>query len=405
MTNAQCCLSFERKNPLRPDSRPGGPLIGIGLRNLMQDRLRAGIAVAGVVFAVVLVTIEIGMLLGLVRDASLLIDRSSADIWVSVRDVKTIDFVTPMDHRNQYLIQSVPGVERVEEYNVSWSVWKLPDGGNANCIVIGYDPQGQLGAKLPMSAGSIEALHNQDAIIIDEGERRKLGNPDLGDYVEVLKTRAKVVGFTRGMRSFTTTPFVFTTVRRGREYGWLAGGIGSSQERSVYFLVKVKPGVSVDAVRADIEATVPGVEAHTRSGFSWRTRKYWLLETGVGIGFLAAAFLGLLVGGVIVSQTLFAMTVEKLPEFGVLKAMGASMRELALIVLHQGMLCGLLGLLVGLGISVSIGNLASSAGTAVLIPWPLISGVTVLTVLLCTGASLLSIMRLRRVEPAAVFRA
>lgn len=380
-------------------------MISIGLRNLVQDRLRACVAVAGVIFAVVLVTLEIGMLLGLVRDASLLIDRSKADIWVSVRDVKTFDFVTPMDQRNLYLIQSVPGVERVEEYNVSWSVWKLPDGGNANCMVIGYDPNGQLGAPLSMIQGDIDALHNQDAIIIDEGERRKLGYPKMGDYVEVLKTRAKIVGFTRGMRSFTTTPFVFTSVRRGKEYGWLAGGIGSTQERSVYFLVKVKPEASIDAVRAGIEAAIPSVEAHTRESFSWQTRKYWLLETGVGFGFLAAAFLGLLVGGVIVSQTLFAMTVEKLPEFGVLKAMGASMRELSCIVLQQGLTCGALGLMLGLAVSVSLGSLASSTGTAVLIPWPLISAVTILTVLLCSGASLLSIMRLRRVEPASVFRA
>ncbi len=379
-------------------------MIAIGCCNLIRDPLRASIAVLGIVFSVVLVTLEIGMLLGLVRDASLLIDKSNADIWVSVRDVKTFDFVTPMDQRKKFQIQAVPGVALVEEYNVSWSVWRMPDGGNANCIVIGFDPNGQLGAPLNMAQGDVAALHNQDAIILDEGERKKLGNPNLGDYVEVLTTRAKVVGFTKGMRSFTTTPFLFTTLRRGKEYGWLAGGIGSSSERSVYFLVKVAPGADVDAVRARIEAAIPFVEAHTKEGFSWRTRKYWLLETGVGLGFLVAAFLGLVVGGVIVSQTLYAMTLEKLPEFGVLKAMGATMLELARIVLAQGLLCGAAGLLAGLVLSEALGALATSAGNAVLIPLPLIAAVSVLTFFLASGSSLLSIHRLRRIEPGMVFR-
>src|SRR6185503_9989115 len=128
------------------------------------------------------------------------------------------------------------------------------------------------------------------------------------------------------------------------------------------------------------------VDAMTREAFSWRTRKYWLLETGVGLGFLAAAFLGLLVGGVIVSQTLYAMTVERLPEFGVLKAMGATMRELAWIVLEQGLICGALGLLLGVAVSLGVGAAAASTGTAVLIPWPLVAGVACLTILLCSGA-------------------
>src|SRR5579862_2262405 len=196
-------------------------MMSIGWRNLKRDPWRCAIAVLGIVFAVVLVTVEVGMLLGLVRNASLLIDESKADLWVSTVDVKTFDFATPFDQRKRYRIEAIPGVERVEEYNVSYSVWKLPGGGNANCQVIALDERGSLAAPLNLTEGSIEALHNQDAVIIDEGERKKLGDPQIGDTVEILQRRAKVVGFTRGMRSFTTTPYVFTSLRRGQNYGWL----------------------------------------------------------------------------------------------------------------------------------------------------------------------------------------
>jgi putative ABC transport system permease protein len=376
-------------------------MISIGWRNLRQDPTRCAIAVLGVVFAVVLVTVEVGMLLGLVRNASLLIDDSRADLWVSTVDVKTFDFATPFDRRKLFRIEAVPGVERVEEYNVSYSIWKLPGGGNANVQVIAMDERGSLSAPLNLVSGSLEDLHNQDAVIIDEGERAKLGNPKLGDTVEILQRRAKVVGFTRDMRSFTTTPYIFTSLRRGENYGDFLRG---DSRISVYFLVKVKPGFDRESVRAEIAKTVPDVEVHTRESFSWRTRSYWLIETGMGLGFLAAALLGLMVGGVIVSQTLYAMTMEKLPEFGVLKALGLTMREIARIVLEQSLICGSAGLLLGLLFSIGIGAAAGAAGTSVEIPAALIIAITLLTGVLCAGAALVSILRLRRVEPAMVFR-
>jgi putative ABC transport system permease protein len=376
-------------------------MISIGWRNLKRDPTRGVIAILGVVFAVVLVTVEVGMLLGLVRNASLLIDNSRADLWISTVDVKTFDFATPIDQRKRYRIEAVPGVEQVEEFNVSYSIWKLPGGGNANCQVIAMDDRCQLAAPLNLVAGNSEALHNQDAIIIDEGERAKLGSPQLGDTVEVFGHRAKIVGFTRDMRSFTTTPFVFCSLRRGVKYGDL---LHDNSGISIYFLVKVKPGFDREAVRAAIAGAVPNIEVHTREGFSWRTRSYWLIETGMGLGFLAAAMLGLMVGGVIVSQTLYAMTMEKLPEFGVLKALGATMGEISRVVLEQSLLCGAVGLLIGLLISLGISTAAGAAGTSVEIPAWLIGGIVMLTAMLCTGAALVSIQRLRRVEPGMVFR-
>ncbi len=382
-------------------------MLSIGWRNLRKEKKRMALAVFGVVFAVVLLTVEIGMLLGLVRNASLLIDQSRADIWVSTLDVKTFDFATPLSGRKKYLIRSLPGVEKVEEYNVSYSIWKLPSGGNANVQVVGLDHRGELFAPLNMVEGRLEDLHNRDSVIIDRGEQQKLGGIKLGETVEIMNRKATVVGFTENTRSFTTTPFIFTSLRRGQNYGWLTydgGAAADAGKNAVYFLVKVAEGYDVEAVRAAIQREVPQVEAHTREAFSWRTQHYWLFETGVGMGFLGSAFMGLLVGMVIVSQTLYAITIEKMPEFGVLKALGASMGDLSRVVLEQGLICGVVGFVVGTLASVVASIILTQAGTAISVPPLMVAGVAVLTMLLCGCASMLSILRLRSLEPAMVFR-
>lgn len=378
-------------------------MIAIGWRNLRKDPARLSVAVLGVAFAVLLVTVEVGMLLGLVRNASLLIDHSRADLWVSLADVKTLDFGTPMDQRNRYRIEAIAGVARVEEFNVSYSVWKLPSGANANVQIIGFDEEGTLAPCLNLVAGDLRDLHNQDAIVIDEGERAKLGGVELGDRVEIMGRRAKVVGFTQQMRSFTTTPYCFTSLKQAKHYGWLDEG--ATNASTFYFLVKLAPGADAEAVRARIAEILPEVEVHSREAFSWRTRRYWLVETGVGLGFLAAAFLGLIVGGVVVSQTLYAMTVERLPEFGVLKAMGFGMGALSRVVLEQGLICGGAGLAIGLAASLAARGVIAQTGTTMETPWPLLSGVVLLTVVLCSCAAVISIRCLRRIEPAMVFRA
>lgn len=377
----------------------------IGLKNLRRDPTRLIVAVLGVIFAVVLVLVEAGMLFGMVSNSSQLIDRSKADLWVCALNVKTFDFAKPMDQRKLYRIQSIPGVESVEEFILSFTTWRLPSGGTANCQVVGLDPHGQLATTLKLVKGSMEDLHNQDAVIIDQRERSKLENPNLGDWVEIFDHRAQVVGFTDGMRSFTTTPYIFTSLQRARKFGYLAAakeeGGGT---KSIYFLVKVQQGADLAAVRSRIQNSVSGIQVYSRKGFSDLTQRYWLVETGVGLGFLAAALLGLLVGGVIVSQTLYAMTVERLPEFAVLKAMGASMFELARIVLEQGLICALLGFTLGFAIAIAVAVAARAVGTAMIIPIPLVAGVAVLTAILCSIASMISILRLRRLEPATVFR-
>lgn len=382
-------------------------MLSIGWRNLRKDPTRLGVAVFGVTFAVVLLTCEIGMLLGLLKNASNLIDSSRADIWVSTLDVVTLDFATPFDARKQYLIEAVDGVDKVEEFDISFSVWRLPSGGNANIQVIAYDFDGELGPPLELVAGSLEELHNQDAIVIDEADRERLGGVDIGDTVEVMQHRAKIVGLTTGMRAFTTNPLIFCSLGRGDDYGWLTNNPDKDAGKTgaIYFLVRVKPGEDVDEVRRRIEAGVPDVEAHTQDGFACRTRSYWLFETGMGIGFLVAALLGLCVGGVIVSQTLYAMTAERLPEFGVLKALGADMKELSIVVLQQGLICGLIGWSAGIAISYVVAYAADLSGTTIMVPWFLVLGVALLTAGLCSSAALVSVIRLRRIEPVMIFRA
>ena len=152
---------------------------------------------------------------------------------------------------------------------------------------------------------------------MDELYKQKLGVTRIGELFEIRGHRARVVGFTRGIRSFTTSPYVFSTFKHAQDF------TSVRQSQTMYMLVKLAPGADLEQVRRAILANVKDVDVHSTSEFSRMTRFYWMFTTGAGVAVLIAAVLGLIVGFVVVAQTIYATTMDHIREYGTLKAMGA----------------------------------------------------------------------------------
>lgn len=173
----------------------------------------------------------------------------------------------------------------------------------------------------------------------------------------------------------------------------------------MYLLLRVKPGYSAQELKNVLQARLPEVDVWTHDEFSERSRKYWITQTGAGGGILVAAILGFLVGLVVVSQTMYATTMERIEEFATLKALGASRWFIVRIVLAQALFCGIVGCVLGLLVtSPAINNARQFIGW-IKTPWWLPLGVLVPTLIMCSLAAIMSIKAALNVAPARVFRA
>src|SRR2546430_11176319 len=90
------------------------------------------------------------------------------------------------------------------------------------------------------------------------------------------------------------------------------------------------------------------VDVLTREEFAHKSRVYWTVKTGAGGAIVTAAVLGFLIGLVVVSQTIYASTMENIEEYATLKALGATQGFVARIVLAQALICGVAGSMLGL---------------------------------------------------------
>lgn len=366
-------------------------------RNLLHDRTRLGVTVAGIAFAVFLMIFEGSLLAGFLHASSEVVEATDADLWITARNVPAFDFPASIPARFETLVLGVAGVHRIDRMAVGFGQWLRPDGSRQGVIVIGSDPG--VGPLLPRPGDAGTGSTRTEAVVVDESDLDLLGLASASARVEIEGRRARVARTTDGFASFLGSPYVFTTYADAHEY------LGLGPEQTTYLLCRVAPGHDVEAVRDALRARLPEADVWTRQAFSAHCRAYWILQTGAGGAILTAGLLGFVVGVVIVSQTIYATTMENLEEYATLRAMGAPRRFLGGIVLIQALLGGAGGYLVGLLLSIPV--LASMRGA---IPWvqtPWWMPLVMLGASLAMGcaASLTSIRTVLRVEPGKVFRA
>ena len=232
---------------------------------------------------------------------------------------------------------------------------------------------------------------------IDSTYFSELGIDKLGDRAEINNMEVTVNAVTQGIRSFTTLPYVFTTLATARTL------LDASPDQSSYTLVNVAPGTSIETVRAALSSRLPDAEILTHAEFRKRSLDYWLFETGAGAALIAGAALGIIVGIVIVAQTLYASTKDHLNEFATLRALGASAGYINKVILMQAVLSALIGYLLGMVLSMVV-IWASQDSTLLIVMTPgLAAMLFALTVGMCVLAAMCAIFKVIRIDPAVVF--
>ena len=176
-----------------------------------------------------------------------------------------------------------------------------------------------------------------------------------------------------------------------------------------FILAQGEPGVPTAEVCRRIERQT-GLMAMSQAEFSSMTIWYYMARTGIPVNFGITVALGFIIGAAIAGQTFYLFTLDNLKPFGCLKAMGVTNLRIIYMVLLQGLVVGLFGYVIGVWLaSLSEEFLAWKLKSTGLPPanymaWPIPLGSAVAAALIVTASSLVSLLRVIKLEPAAVFR-
>jgi putative ABC transport system permease protein len=365
-------------------------------RNLFQDRLRFVATIIGIVFSIVLVTVQLGLFLGFEKMVTTMIDHAPADLWIVSRGTKCFEDPSMLDKRDMSKALDVPGVASAVPLLIGFTEWSVPDGGSTPVFVVGTSPDGL--QPWHVVQGNPADLSDARAVAIDKTYFDRLGVHALGATTTIRNHKVVVKAITTGIRSFTTTPFIFTPLDSAQTY------IGAPREDISYLLVRLAKNADTAAVRAALTKKLDKVEVLTTAEFRDRSRAFWLFGTGAGFALFGGALLGAIVGTVIIAQTLYSSTKDHLTEFATLRAIGSSSFYIHKVIITQALLSAVIGYGVAGLIDLAVLRYTADSALPIVIT-PLLSvGLFVLTVIMCVVSALSAIVQVTRIDPARVFR-
>ena len=368
----------------------------LALRNLFQDRLRFTASLMGIVFSVVLVMVQMGLYFGFSGMITTMIDHTSTDLWIVSSGTKYFEDLSLLDTGLRDRLLAIEGVSAVVPGVVGFSAWSLPDGTMTSVVVVGTDYAAGGVSPWNVVEGTAQSLTTPGTVVIDRSYSERLGVSGVGATALVRLQPVRVGAITDGIRSFTTTPYVFADLDDARSYTGLPESFAS------HFLVRLKPGADIERTRQNILSNISGIQALTPDQFRQQSRSFWLFRTGAGAALVAGALLGIIVGTVIVAQTLYSSTKDHLYEFATLRAMGASDSYIYQVIICQALINAIIGFAIAALIGSAVVHFTAKSALQVVISPNLNIELFGLTIVMCVVSAIAAIFRVVRVDPATV---
>src|SRR5262245_34544211 len=403
--------------------------LGLAWSNLVHKRARTFIASAGVAFAVILIFMEIGMVGGVGRTATMLYDNLQFDLLITSSEY--LDLSRPGEIPRSRIAQAhVEGVDEVIPLSVGVGGWRLPaqeqlfgpatePGGQMSINIVAAPPEqiprafvvGRNGVfSSPEEARAAKTkLTRLDTFLLDRRSKPEFGTVEKlqaippsgrdGEAVRLNGQRAAVVGgFELG------TGFSWNGMLMSSEETFSRFTMRSRDEVN-FGLVQLKPGEDPGAVQKRLRAALPpDVKVYTRDEINADERRYWLRLTSVGQFLVVAVVLAIVVGVIFVYQMMAADIRNMLPEYATVKALGYRAPYLTGVVLWQAVLLAVFGYLPAFIASLGLYYLASAYGgipTSMTIE--IAVGVLALTCVMCLASGLLAVRKVHAADPADLF--
>jgi putative ABC transport system permease protein len=368
------------------------------LQTLWYDRQRYIPGVLAVAFSCLLIALQCGLLLGLFSITSIPIDNSRADIWITHPKVPSVDLGRPIPEAWMSYVAS-PDIERVEPFMEGFGYWTSQLTGSTELILI-------IGSRLePNSLGAVKQLTPElrsklsevGAVVVDKGEFGRLGVEKVGDLAEVFGHRVRIVGTVTGLRSLAG-PYVFCSLETSKIL------LHPNPDQTTFLLAKCANAATAQKIVQDMKPYQSKLNVFTAEQFSFNSRWHWLTKTKAGIALGFAALLGLLVGAVVTSQTLYAATAASIKEYAVLRAMGIPRWRMYMAVISQSFWVGIAGIACSIPAILAVASIGSDLGAKVILPWWLWVGAVSITLCMAMISGLFALRSLRSIEPVTLLR-
>ncbi len=398
--------------------------MNLAIKDVQHNFGRFALTALGIGMMLMMVMGMAGIYRGLIEDATLIVERIEADLWVVQRDTRgPFAEVSRVPRTLMQRVQAVPGVDSAREF-VFHTIQRQLGGKPLRMSVLGLSWPMDKGEWLPLIAGR-PLRQNHYEIIVDESLGFRLDQS-----IRLGKETYRVVGVTSGMVSSGGDGMSVVTVSDSQAIQFDSVGEALRLERSArerrsegndLFLKQPQlveqlslpgaelPAVSTPALSAVIVRIRPGADARRVAAiiggwgdvsvFSKAGQEELLLQGMVDkarrqLGMFRALLT--IIAAVVMALILYTLTLDKLHSIALLKLLGAPNRTILGMLLQQALVLGV----TGFGIAFLFGQqLFPYFPRRVVITSGDLLQLLVIVLLISVMSSVLGIWRAMRVQP------
>ena len=366
------------------------------IRFLLFDKAKTFGALFGVIISTFLVGQNVGVFIFMSNAMKAIVANNDQYIWVIDNKTQNAAQLSALDMRINQELKSIDGVKDAYPLVISAGAAKFANGKTSGLTIVGVQAPEFAGIWNLYTAKKMDLLKD-GSVITEYFDSKTLGGLQVGEYFEINGKKVYNAGLTKGVRGFGGI-YGFTTIERARFL------TNYSVNKANVFLVKWKSEKDKINIISRINATIPGVKAWDADALATSTLFEVLKTNGIAMSFGSLISFAILSGFVIIGLTLYSAAVDRIKDYGTLKAIGATNGYITRLIILQAILVAIVGFIIGRlmvqGFKIGI----AKSGTLFSFPMIVEVALFAIIVLISVGGSLFAIRKINSLEPAAVFR-
>jgi putative ABC transport system permease protein len=378
----------------------------LGWLQLSHQKGKLLVASAGVVFADVLMLMQLGFQGALFNSAVLIHNNLRTDIVLISPQARNLTNMSSFPRRRLYQAMDILGVQSAEALYANMVNWKHPTTQReTSMLMLGFDPNSSVFDRADINQ-QLNQIKLPNTVLFDSGSR--------GDYKAAIAQLGQNQPLQTEIERHNVT--IAGKIRIGSSFGADGHLITSDQNFLRLFPRRQASSVSVGLLQlqpgTDPVQTVQALKAHlpndvqvlTRQEFIEFERNYWSTNTPIGFIFSLGVTMGFIVGVIIVYQVLSTDVNAHMGEYATFKAMGYRNRYLLTVVFEEAVILAVIGFIPGLAVSTGLYHLTRNA-TNLPLYMTLARGVSVLvlTMVMCAISGAIATRKLQSADPADMF--
>ncbi|NRB07872.1 MAG: FtsX-like permease family protein [Richelia sp.] len=372
-------------------------------QQLMKEKIRLIVALAGIAFADILIFANTGFESALFESSTAPHRNLNADLFIVNAHFETVYYVKSFPRQRLYQARGFSGVESVTPLYISLGTWKNPETRRSQRILaFGVNPA-ERAFLFPEVTQNLHKLQSLNNILFD-----RTSLPEFGPIASLFQQQGRVEGELNN-----TTVRVSGLFALGVSFAAYGNVITSDStflrlfpyrnlDQTEVGLVKLQPNTDIESVARSLRAKLPeDVMVLNKKAFTQMEERYWSQTTPIGFIFSLGVVVSFTVGIVIVYQILYSDVSAHLTEYVTLKAMGYSDRFLLALLSQEALLLAVLGYIPGFILTIGLYKMTALA-TMLPIYMTIERAilVLVLTLVMCLISGVIAMGKLQSADPA-----